>query len=163
MKTSKESPFKVEQDYRIFFTFMTLVLIGVYVMTLIQNSTLRQSWVVIPFTILMIVHIAVHLMVIRIIQVSARKTLYILVQGVLAFLITQVSQNTVMVFALYMALIGETIGFLGINRWGLLSTLYYLLLSLVNFVLFTNLGNAVYWLLTVIPIVIFTGMYVTLY
>lgn len=163
MKTSKESPFKVEQDYRIFFTFMTLVLIGVYVMTLIQNSTLRQSWVAIPFTILMIVHIAVHLMVIRIIQVPARKTLYILVQGVLAFLITQLSQNTVMVFALYMALIGETIGFLGINRWGVLSTLYYLILSLINFVLFTNLGNAVYWLLTIIPIVIFIGMYVTLY
>ena len=163
MKTQKESPFKIEQDYRIFFAFMTLILIGVYFMTLLQNPTLRQSWVAIPFTLLMIVHIAVHLMVIRIIQVPARKALYILGQGVLAFIITQLSQNTVLVFALYMALIGETIGFLGISRWGALSTLYYLILSLSNFILFTNMGNAVYWLLTIIPIIIFIGMYVTLY
>jgi NarL family two-component system sensor histidine kinase YdfH len=68
-----------------------------------------------------------------------------------------------MVFALYMALIGETIGFLGINRWGALATLYYMVPSLINFVLFTNMDSAVYWLLTIIPIIIFISMYVTLY
>jgi len=163
MKTKKESPFKIEQDYRIFFAFMTLVLIGVYFMTLAQNPSLRHSWLVVLFTLLMIVHITLHWLVVRIIQVPARKALYIIGQGLLAFIITQLSQNTGMVFALYMALIGETIGFLGISRWGALSTLYYLLLSLINFVLFTNMGNAVYWLLTIIPIVIFISMYVTLY
>jgi NarL family two-component system sensor histidine kinase YdfH len=68
-----------------------------------------------------------------------------------------------MVFSLYMALIGETIGFLGISRWSALSTLYYLSLSLLNFLLFTNMSGALFWLLTVIPIVIFISMYVTLY
>lgn len=163
MKTKKESPFKIEQDYRIFFAFMTLVLIGIYFMVLVQNPTLRQSWVVIPFTLLMIVHIAAHWLVIRIIQVPARKVFYILGQGILAFFITQLSQHTGMVFALYMALIGETIGFLGISRWGALSTLYYMVLSLINFVLFTNMDSAVYWLITIVPIIIFISMYVTLY
>jgi NarL family two-component system sensor histidine kinase YdfH len=81
----------------------------------------------------------------------------------LAFVITHLSRNTGMVFALYMALIGESIGFLGISRWGALATLYYLALSLTNFAIFTNLENAAYWLLTIVPTVIFIGMYVTMY
>jgi len=68
-----------------------------------------------------------------------------------------------MVFSLYMALIGETIGFLGISRWSALSTLYFLALSLLNLAIFTNLDNAIYWLITIIPIIIFISMYVTLY
>ncbi len=139
MKTQKESPFKIEQDYRIFFYFMTLILIGMYFMTLSQNPTLRQSWLVVLYTILMIVHIALHWMVVRIIQTPSHKALYIIGQGLLAFAITHLSNNTGMVFSLYMALIGETIGFLGVSRRGVLSTLYYLILSLINFVLFTNM------------------------
>jgi len=163
MKLQKESPLKIEQDYRIFFAFMTLVLIGMYVMTLTQNLTLRQSWLAVLFTILMAGHIALHWLVIRIIQVPSRKLIYIIGQGLLAFIITYLSQNTGMVFSLYMALIGETIGFLGISRRGVLSTLYYLALSLINFILFGNADSALYWLLTIIPIVIFISMYVTLY
>ena len=35
--------------------------------------------------------------------------------------------------------------------------------SLTNFVVFTNIENATYWLFTIIPTVIFVGMYVTMY
>jgi two-component system, NarL family, sensor histidine kinase YdfH len=46
-----------------------------------------------------------------------------------------------------------------------LSTLYFLGLSVTNFVLFTDsdLSVALYWLLTAIPMIFFIGMYVTLY
>ena len=163
MKTRNESPFKVEQDYRIFFAFMTLVLMGMYFVSIRNNPILHQFWYGALFTALMIVHIVLHLLVIRIIQTPFRKVFYIVGQGLLAFILTHLSQNTGMVFSLYMALIGESIGFLGISRQGILSTLYYLALSLLNFVLFTSMGNAVYWLLTIIPVVLFIGMYVTLY
>jgi NarL family two-component system sensor histidine kinase YdfH len=163
MKTQKESLFKVEQDYRIFFIFMTLVLIGVYFMSLAQNPALHQFWNWVLFTVLMVIHIVLHWMVIRILQTPKGKVLYILGQGLLAFVITSISQNTVMVFSFYTALIGETIGFLGISRWSALSTLYYLALSLLNLALFTNINNAIYSLITIIPIVIFIGMYVTMY
>jgi two-component system, NarL family, sensor histidine kinase YdfH len=163
MKAQKETMSKVEQDYRIFFVFMTVVLAGMYFVSISNNTALHQFWYGAPFTILMVIHIALHWMVVRIIQVPRRKVLYIVVQGLLAFLITDMSRNTGMVFALYMALIGETIGFLGISRWSVLSTLYFVLLSLLNFAVFTNLENAVYWLVTAIPIIIFIGMYVTMY
>ena len=154
---------KLESDYRIFFVFMTLVLIGVYFLSIAQNPSLQRPVMLLLFTVLMVVHIALHWLVIPIIQVPGRKTIYIIGQGLLAFIITHISHNTGMVFALYMALIGEAIGFLGISRWSALSTAYFLLLSLTNFVVFTNLESGLYWLLTIIPTVIFIGMYVTMY
>ncbi len=163
MEDQKKSPFQVEQDYRIFFAFMTLVLSGRYVLTLVQNSSLRQSWMVVPFTVLMAVHIILHWMVIRIIQTPSHQAWYVIGQGLLAFVIAFLSQNTGMVLGLFMALIGETLGFLGITRWGALATLYYVLLSLISFVFVTSTERAMFWLLTIIPIIIFVGMYVTLY
>ena len=117
MKTKTESPLKIEQDYRIFFLFMTVILIGMYFMSLAQTPALQNFWNGTLFTVLMVVHIALHWLVVRIIQTPKRKALYIIGQGLLAFIITHLSQNTGMVFSLYMALIGETIGFLGISRW----------------------------------------------
>lgn len=160
---TSQSRLKIDQDYRIFFLFMTLVLIGVYFLSIAQNPLLKQPGLLILFTVLTVIHIALHWVVIPIIQTPQRKVIYIVVQGLLAFIITLISRNTGMVFSLYMALIGETIGFLGISRWSALSTTYFLVLSLTNFVIFTNIESAIYWLLTIIPTVIFIGMYVTMY
>lgn len=154
---------KLDQDYRIFFLFMTLVLIGLYLLSIAQNPLLKQPGLLLLFTVLMVTHIVLHWLVIPIIQTPQRKVIYIVVQGLLAFIITHISRNTGMVFGLYMALIGESIGFLGISRWSGLSTTYFLALSLTNFIIFTNIENATYWLLTIIPTVIFIGMYVTMY
>lgn len=155
--------FQIDQDYRLFFIFMTIVMIGTSILSINQNEDLRKPALVIPFTLLMILHVALHWMVVPIIQTPARKVAYVIGQGVLAFIIVHISRSTGMVFALYMALIGETIGFLGISRWSALSTFYYLVLSLTNFIIFTNIENAIYWLLTIIPTVIFIGLYVTMY
>lgn len=163
MKPLKETSLKIEQDYRIFFAFMTIILAGMYFVSIKSNPALQHLWNGTLFTILMVAHITIHWLVVRIIQTPSRKALYIIGQGLLALVITHLSQNTGMVFSLYMALIGETIGFLGINRWSVLSTLYFLVLSLLNLAVFTNLNNAIYWLVTVIPITIFISMYVTLY
>ena len=163
MKTRKEFSLKVDEDYRIFFIFMTLIMIGMYIVSVMNNPSLRQFGYGALFTIFMVIHIVLHWTVVRIIQTPNRQAFYILGQGLLAFIIIQISQNTGMVFSLYMALIGETIGFLGITRWGLLSTLYFIALSLINLVIFTNLTNAFFWLITIIPVIIFISMYVTLY
>ncbi len=159
----KKPPSKVEQDYRIFFAFMTFIMVGMYVWSLIAQPNLRTPWLAILFTLLFAIHIIAHWNVNRIIQNRSRILWYILGQSALAFGIINLSGNIGMIFALYMALIGETIGILGINRWGILSVVFYLALSLANFVLFNSQEGASFWLLTSIPTVIFVGMYVTLY
>jgi NarL family two-component system sensor histidine kinase YdfH len=165
LKTNFRSSLKIDQDYRIFFIFMTLVLVGMYVVSLVTNPSLHQFWPAALFTVLMVIHIFLHWSVIVIAQTPMRQTWYILGQGLLAFIITYLSGNTGMIFSLYMALIGESIGYLGLTRWSLLSTLYFLALSVVNFSLSTNanFAAALFWVLTAVPVVIFIGMYVTLY
>ena len=158
----KSSP-RVEQDYRIFFAFMTFVMVGMYVWSLITQPNLRSSWLVIPFTLLLAIHIVAHWNVNRIVQNRSRVLWYILGQSALAFVVVNLSGNIGMIFALYMALIGETVGILGINRWGILSVIFYLALSLANFVLFGAQEGAFFWLLTSVPTVIFVSLYVTLY
>jgi len=158
----KSSP-RVEQDYRVFFAFMTFIMVGMYVWSLITQPNLRSSWLVIPFTLLLAIHISAHWNVNSIIQDRSHILWYILGQSALAFVIVNLSGNIGMIFALYMALIGETVGILGINRWGILSIIFYLALSLANFVLFGAQEGAFFWLLTSVPTVIFVSMYVTLY
>jgi NarL family two-component system sensor histidine kinase YdfH len=165
MNPKPQTRLQIDQDYRLFFLFMTLVLVGVYSLSMIQNPGLHQFWPAALFTTLMAVHIFLHWRVVQIIQKTSRQVWYILGQGLLALAITSFSGNAGMIFSLYMALIGETIGFLGLNRWSLLSTAYFLGLSLLNFFFFTdsNLITALFWILTAIPAVLFVGMYVTLY
>ena len=164
MRQTKSLP-RPEQDYRVFFIFMTLVMIGMYILALVENPALRQPGPAILFTGLMVLHAALHWLLVLspVLHTSKRRMIYILGQGLLAFTITYLAQNVGMVFALYMALIGEVLGFLGLSRRGLLATIYYLSLSLVNFLLLNNVGSALFWVLTIIPVVIFVGMYVTLY
>ena len=165
MKPKLTLSLKVEQDYRIFFIFMTLVLAGMAILVLVQTPALHQFWLAALFVILVAIHILLHWSIVHIVEVPSRQVWYILGQGLLAFVITQISGNIGMIFSLYMALIGETIGFLGVTRWWLLSTIYFLALSMVNFVLFTDsdLRTAFFWVVTAVPVVLFISMYVTLY
>ncbi len=163
MQTKTSNRAKVEQDYRIFFIFMTVIMIGMTVVSIVTNPALQQFWLGTFFIILMSIHTVLHWNVTRIIQKPANRIWYILGQAILAFISIQLSENVGMVFALYMALIGETIGFLGVNWRGALAIIFFLVLSLANFMLFTNTASAIYWLATAIPVVIFVSLYVVLY
>ena len=163
MQTKLSNHAKVEQDYRLFFVFMTVIMIGMTVVSIMNNPALQQSWLGTLFIILMSVHVILHWNVTRIIQKPANKFWFIIGQAILAFIIIQLSGNVGMVFALYMALIGETIGFLGVNLRGALAIAFFLALSLFNFIIFTDITSAIYWLATAIPVVIFVGLYVVLY
>ena len=88
MKPLKETSLKIEQDYRIFFAFMTIILVGMYFVSIKSNPALQQFWNGALFTLLMVTHIALHWLVVRIIQTPKRKALYIIGQGLLALIIT---------------------------------------------------------------------------
>src|SRR3989337_1161017 len=95
---------RVEQDYRIFFVFMTIIMTGMYISTLVDTPNLRTSWTVLPYTLIFVIHIVAHWNVNRIIQTRNRILWYIVIQSALAFIIVNISRNIGMVFALYMAL-----------------------------------------------------------
>jgi NarL family two-component system sensor histidine kinase YdfH len=160
LKLPSNSP---DQDYRIFFVFMTLVMVGATIWSIVINPAVREPLSLSAFLLLMTTHILLHWNVNSLTSRPLRKAFYILGQGILVFIIAHLSDNIGMVFVLYMALVGETIGILGLSRWSLLAGSYYLGLSLINFNLLTDDSNPIHWIATSIPIVFFVSMYVLLY
>jgi hypothetical protein len=81
-----------------------------YVWSLFTNPALLQPWSFILFTLLTLIHMAVHWALLAIGEKGNWFWPYVIVQGLLAFVIVYLSKNIGMIFALYMALIGEIIG-----------------------------------------------------
>lgn len=155
---------KVDRDPFFFMGFLTLVVGTMYIITLVNIPELRRPVTLIVFTLLVGTHVILHWYLYRIAERSpAWVTGYIILQGLLAFVISVISGALGMVFALFMGLIGESVGLLGIKRWGLLALTYYLILSMICFANLTGINSVGgYWLMT-IPVVIFIVIYVTMY
>ena len=163
METKSSTPLHVEHDYRVFFIFMTAVMGAVYILALLENVALRGSWVVIPFTLLLLFHIVAHWNVDRIISKPGGKFAYIVLQGALAFVIINISHFIGMIFALHMALIGETVGIVKSRLAASLAIAYFVALLLINFSLMTSIQATLPSLVGIIPAVIFVGLYVVMY
>ncbi|MFC1996659.1 sensor histidine kinase [Chloroflexota bacterium] len=146
-----------------FFIFANVVFVVMYIWTLAINIQLHQPGPFILFTGLTIIHIVLHWALVKIDQNPNWFWPYVLVQGALAFIITLLSQNMGMIFALYMALLGEVIG-AGQSKGKRISAgIFFLFLSLINFILLMGLDQSLGWVLGTIPMVIFVVMYVSLY
>ena len=157
------SPQKLDRDPHLFMGFLTLVVAVMYVLTLISYPDVRKTGMLILFTVLINIHLVLHWLLEKIAARPRLVVWYIVAQGALAFTITLLSGNTGMIFALFMGLIGEAVGLLGITRWGILAAVYYLLLSFVNFIQFLGLESAKWWALGTLPIVFSIVIYVRLY
>jgi two-component system, NarL family, sensor histidine kinase YdfH len=88
---------------------------------------------------------------------------YLVAQGVLCFVITVIGDNIALALGLYMMMIGEAFGVLGINWRGVVAMLFYLSLSAVNFILLLNGQQFVVWVLPIVPTTIFVLMFVWLF
>ncbi len=154
---------RMETDIYLFFWFLSLTILGMYLWVIISNQRFHQLLPFFIFTILIGIHVVLHWWLIRIEDHKRWLALYILVQGGLAFVITQLSGNIGMVFCLYMALIGEVIGLFRISVVGVLTTVFYLIMSLVNLIFILGWKSAAWWALGMIPMIIFVAIYVILY
>jgi len=153
----------VERDSRIFLLVMTLVIAGIYVITLINTPTLRQLGTLIPFTALLLIHIVLHWQLENI-SIHANRTIwYIIFQGVLALIISWFGNSIGVTFALFMALIGEAVGLLGLTRQGISAGIYYLILLTITLLQTSGWDSSRSLLLGTIPMVIFVVIYVVLY
>lgn len=153
----------VERDPRLFTWFLTLVMGVMYAIALLEKPELRQSWQLIGFTLLMVIHVFLHWQIERVIQKQKLTIAYIIFQGVLGFVICWMAGHEGIVIAIYMALLGETVGMLGLSRATLMASLYYLILAYINLRQIMTEGTTSWMLIGIIPVVIFVVIYVTLY
>jgi len=149
---------------RPFFIFLTLILIAMYVASIMGNPSLQAPLSLTIFTILMLVHLALHWSIFGIYNSPRWHLIYLILQGLLALPITYISGNIGMIFSLYLALIGESMGLLRDKK---LSTVlmigYYVLLTTLSYGLLNGWEGIPWALLSILPMILFVMIYVGLY
>jgi NarL family two-component system sensor histidine kinase YdfH len=143
--------------------FMTLVVAGMYAITLYNEPATRQLGTLLPFSLLTFIHIILHWQMGKIAAHPSKLLWYIVIQGVLALVISMFARNFEMAFALFMALIGQAVGLFGLTRRGLLAGVFYLVLLVVSLMQFSGWASSIKVLWTIIPMTIFVVIYVALY
>ena len=152
-----------ERETRIFFWFMTLVLVTMSGLAAINTPELLRLPRLVLFTVLMSAHIGLHWMLRLNSQRPGWLPVYMLVQGVLAAALVYLSIDIGLAFAVSMALVGEAVGVYGVTRRGLLISAYYLVLSLGFYTWLAGFSRAGWWLLGALPIILFVVLYVEMY
>jgi NarL family two-component system sensor histidine kinase YdfH len=154
---------KVERDPRLFMWLMTLVVAALYVVTLSHQAAVRQWGILIPYTVLLLLHMGLHWQLENISKRSNWIFWYMILQGGLALIISWLGHEIGMTFALFMALIGEAVGLLRLTRQGLLAGVYYVILMMIILVEGLHQASLGPLMVATIPMVIFVVIYVTLY
>jgi NarL family two-component system sensor histidine kinase YdfH len=153
----------VDRDPRLFTWFLTLVMVTMYVVALLEKPELRQSWKLVVFTVLMAAHVIMHWQIEKIILSSTLTVGYIILQGILAFFICWLASNQAIIFAIYMALLGEAVGMLGLSKATLLAAFYYSVLAYLNLTQVVEIAS-ISWLITgIIPVIFFVIAFTILY
>jgi two-component system, NarL family, sensor histidine kinase YdfH len=146
-----------------FFLFANVVFLAMYIWSLFTNPALLKPATFILFTILTLIHIAVHWSLPVLGEKENWFWPYVIFQGLLAFAIVYLSENMGMIFALYMALIGEIIGASHKRSWTLYAVVFFILLSLGNYIIINGTEQSGWWVIGTLPMIIFVTMYVSLY
>jgi NarL family two-component system sensor histidine kinase YdfH len=154
---------RVERDQRLFVWFVTLVIAIVYILAVVNMPSVREPVILFIFTGLTIVHILLHWQLGRIIDQPRKLTLYILVQGMLVYVILLFPKNLYMIIALYMIMLGQAVGLLGLTRKGLLAAGYYLALLTISLVNLSGWAASGSLLLSTLPFVVLVVLFVALY
>jgi len=162
-KNSPSEISKVARDPDFFVWFMTLVIGALYALTLYNEPTTREPGILFPLTVLTFAHLLLHWYLGKIMTRPSRLLWYILVQGVLALMISVFARNLGMTFALFMGLLGEAVGLFRLTRRGLLAGGYYLALLIIGIIQLFGWAESGPFLLTTIPMAIFVTLFVTLY
>ena len=152
-----------EQPELWFFIFANIIFVAMYFWSFTENQSLFSPGKFLVFTTLMIIHIVLHWMLLLIGDQEKWFWPYVIAQGFLAFTITALSQNLGMIFALFMALIGEIIGFGQRISRRLIAVIFFVVLSLASYILMNGIEYSGWWLLGTLPMIIFVTMYVSLY
>jgi two-component system, NarL family, sensor histidine kinase YdfH len=163
MEKSTTTFINTEKETRVFTWFMTLVLAGLTIFTIIEQPGLHSITKILPITLLVVVSIIAHWMIIFFLKRKNGILIYMLVQGALTVVLIFLTRNIGLTLGLAMALFGEAIGVYGLTGKGFFSSAYYLAISLGSYFWITKASNMTWWLISMAPIMIFVAMYVELY
>jgi NarL family two-component system sensor histidine kinase YdfH len=163
---NKLGPSSLDDDVdevRPFFIIVFIVLMFLYVSAVYASPVLRQPVRLASFTVLMVIHGALYWYVGWFTKSYRRSISYLVLQGVLAFVLVLLSDHSVLILGLYPPLIGIASGILPTTWQKAAAIVAYLGVAFLTFILVTG-GDAFWdWAWTAIPLTLFVVVYVVLY
>ncbi len=163
-RSSLPSPHEEERRFvRPFFVLVVVSLIVTYGYTVLFTPAMRDPLRLVIFTVLIVITGALHWLFTTLWFERHSLILYLVIQGLLSFVITGIGDNISLAFGLYMMMIGEALGGLGINWRGFAAMAGYLALSATNFYLLLKGEQFTVWVLSIVPTSVFVLMFVWLF
>ncbi len=160
------SPVPRTRDERLIHMVMLLVVVSVYGWSLIASPDLRVPARLIPFTGLMLLHAGLHLIGPRLSPRRRWLPIYFVAQGVLVFIINQMTGLSGATYGLYLylGLVAQSIGLLN-NRARLTASVVaaYLTLATINFIWLWGWASLPAFLLLAAPQTFFVIAFVILF
>ncbi|HQE93185.1 MAG TPA: sensor histidine kinase [Anaerolineae bacterium] len=151
------------REVRVFFIIVTLVLGGSAILAVNSQPALRAPARLIPFVILLAVHIAFYWLS-PAFMLSPRRTVgFLVAQAILIFVITLFSRDFSMILSLYPALLGLAVGMLHEKRRIAAVIIVWLVLATLNLILVLGFSVLPTWLMFAPPLTLFVVIYVVLY
>ncbi len=161
--TSGESPEDARRVWP-FFVMLTAAMLFMYYWSVRDSLRLQSSpWLLIVFTVLMIIYIVMFWLSPRWAERRPQAVVYLVVQSMLAFTLVMIVQNVAMIFGVFAALVGVSVGMLGRTRSLVVALVLEMALSALCFVLIAGSISLGAWILGTVPAVIFIVVYVVMY
>ncbi|TFH37586.1 MAG: sensor histidine kinase [Anaerolineales bacterium] len=146
-----------------FFVMLTAFIVAIYVSSLASVPSLRAVERLIPFTFLCVLHAGLNWGAIILTDRRGWVLPYLILQGVIIFAITILSENRGLVIVLYMAMSGMAVGILDDFKSSALAVLGYMALAGVNQYLVWGWASFQVFIVTYISMGMFVFIFVTLY
>ncbi len=156
---------KEGEDLRMMRPFLWLVVVGLtflYGFSIYYHPELRAPGRLVPFTLLMALHGLLHWNVFYYGLRRVSGTIYFVVQALLAFIITLLGNNVSLAYGLFMSLIGEALGFIGINIYGASAVAVLLAFSGVSVYWIAGASQLQNWALTAVGMTLFISIFVVM-
>jgi two-component system, NarL family, sensor histidine kinase YdfH len=147
-----------------FFIMLTAAMLFMFFLSVNDSPSLQSSLaLLIVFTGLMIIYVVMFWLSPRWAGQRPQAVIYLMVQGALAFMLVMIVQNVAMIFGVFAALVGVSVGMLGRTRALVVAVALVMGLSALCFVLIEGSVSLGVWLLGTGPAVVFILVYVTMY
>jgi two-component system, NarL family, sensor histidine kinase YdfH len=146
-----------------FYVFLTIVAIGIFITTLINDPSLRQVPLVVFFSLLFIIHTALHWLSGYLLLRPNLVYPYFILQSLIITALVFMSAGQWVIIGLFMAMIGSAVGILESFRRSVVVVAGILTLAIATFSWFNGWSSIPGYLIALLPMTLFVIVYVTLF
>jgi NarL family two-component system sensor histidine kinase YdfH len=146
-----------------FFGLLTLAMAVMYVLALSNVPALRQPWMLIVFTLMMLAHTGLHWLSPVASATHSRSAVYLVVQIALVLALITLTHYEMLIYGLFIGLIGETLGLVRPLKRSFAVILGLTAAMFVARGLYFSWVGIFPFMITILPLIFFVVIYVYLF